>query len=109
MQGYEYYAGLRRNIEKHGLPKFNRFLADLQMSGTPAELVEQTVDRVRALDAGGVVNLFQFGGMPQEIAERSLRIYAEQVLPQLQAIDPFRAIGASTPEESPSRSKAAQQ
>lgn len=91
--GYEYYAGLRRNISKHGLPAFNRFLADLQMGGTPAELVEQTVERVRALGAGGVVNLFAFGGMPQEVAQRSLDVYVEQVLPQLAAVDPQRDVG----------------
>ncbi|GLZ49691.1 luciferase [Actinomycetospora sp. NBRC 106375] len=93
--GYEYYAGLRRNITKHGLPAFNRFLADLQMGGTPDELVEQTVERIRALDAGGVVNLFAFGGMPQDVAERSFDVYSEQVLPKLAGIDPQRDIGVA--------------
>jgi alkanesulfonate monooxygenase SsuD/methylene tetrahydromethanopterin reductase-like flavin-dependent oxidoreductase (luciferase family) len=97
VNGYEYYAGLRRNIEKHGLPKFNRFLADLQMGGTPEELVEQTVERVRALDAGGVVNLFGFGGMPQEVAQRGYDVYTEQVLPRLREIDPHRDICAPIP------------
>lgn len=104
--GYEYYAGLRRNITKHGLPTFNRFLADLQMGGTPDELVEQTAERVRALDAGGVVNLFSFGGMPQAVAQRALDVYAEQVLPWLRAIDPHRDIGlvTATARSAPSQS-----
>lgn len=93
INGYEYYAGLRRNIEKHGLPQFNRFLADLQMGGTPEELVEQTVERVRELDAGGVINLFCFGGMPHEVAQRSLDTYVDRVLPKLLAVDPHRDIG----------------
>ncbi len=92
VNGYEYYAGLRRNITKHGLPKFNRFLADLQMGGTPDALIELTVDRVRALDAGGVVNVLSFGGMPVEVARRNFETYAEQVLPRLRAIDPHRGI-----------------
>ena len=92
INGYEYYAGLRRNIEKHGLATFNRFLADLQMGGTPEELVEQTTERVRELDAGGVVNVLGFGGMPQEVAERNFASYAEHVLPKLRAIDPHREI-----------------
>jgi alkanesulfonate monooxygenase SsuD/methylene tetrahydromethanopterin reductase-like flavin-dependent oxidoreductase (luciferase family) len=96
VNGYEYYAGLRRNIEKHGLPAFNRFLADLQMGGTPDEIVEQTVERVRALNAGGVVNLFCFGGMPTEVAQRSLDTYVDHVLPKLQAVDPFRDICVPT-------------
>jgi alkanesulfonate monooxygenase SsuD/methylene tetrahydromethanopterin reductase-like flavin-dependent oxidoreductase (luciferase family) len=92
--GYEYYAGLRRNIQKHGLDRFNRFLADLQMGGTPDSLVEQTVERVRALDAGGVINVFGFGGMSPEVAQRNLDTYVEHVLPRLRATDPSREICA---------------
>jgi alkanesulfonate monooxygenase SsuD/methylene tetrahydromethanopterin reductase-like flavin-dependent oxidoreductase (luciferase family) len=101
VNGYEYYAGLRRNIEKHGLPAFNRFLADLQMGGTPDELVEQTVDRVRALDAGGVINVLGFGGMTGEESQRNFDTYAEHVLPRLQAIDTFRDICAPSTEGQP--------
>lgn len=93
--GYEYYAGLRRNITKHGLPAFNRFLADLQMGGTPEELVEQTAERVRALDAGGVVNVLGFGGMPADVAARNADVYAREVLPRLQAIDTHRELGGA--------------
>ncbi|WP_051342720.1 LLM class flavin-dependent oxidoreductase [Pseudonocardia spinosispora] len=94
INGYEYYAGLRANITKHGLDRFNRFLADLQMGGTPDELVDQTVERVRALGAGGVVNIFGFGGMPQAVAQRTYDVYTEQVLPRLRGIDTFRDICA---------------
>lgn len=97
VNGYEYYAGLRRNIEKHGLPKFNRFLADLQMGGTPDALIDETVARVRALDAGGVVNVLGFGGMPQDVAQRNFDTYAEHVLPALRGIDPGRDICQSIP------------
>ncbi len=101
VNGYEYYAGLRKNIAKHGLPQFNRFLADLQMGGSPDELVEQTVERVRSLGAGGVVNIFGFGGMTQAEAQRMFDTYSERVLPQLQAIDPFRTICRPLPAEEP--------
>lgn len=90
VNGYEYYAALRKNIEKHGLPTFVRFLADLQMAGTPEQMVEQTVDRVRALNAGGVVNIFDFGGMPGEVSRRNFEVYSEQVVPRLRQIDTFR-------------------
>ena len=98
INGYEYYAGLRRNIEKHGVPKFNRFLADLQITGTPDSVLEQTVERVRTLDCGGVINVFSMGGMPADVAERNFRTYAETVLPRLQAIDAFRDIGSPDAE-----------
>ncbi|MEU7812856.1 LLM class flavin-dependent oxidoreductase [Pseudonocardia sp. NPDC049154] len=98
VNGYEYYAGLRRNIEKHGLTQFNRFLADLQMGGTPDALVEETVERVRALDAGGVVNVLSFGGMPADVARRNADVYTEQVLPKLRAVDTFRDVAIPIPE-----------
>jgi alkanesulfonate monooxygenase SsuD/methylene tetrahydromethanopterin reductase-like flavin-dependent oxidoreductase (luciferase family) len=94
INGYEYYAGLRRNIEKHGVLNFNRFLADLQIRGTPEQVVEQTVDRVRALNCAGVVNVFSMGGMPPEVAMRNFQTYAEHVLPKLAAIDTHREIGS---------------
>jgi hypothetical protein len=101
INGYEYYAGLRKNIEKHGLLKFNRFLADLQMSGTPEALVEQTVERVRALDAGGVVNVLSFGGMPAAVARRNFAVFSEQVLPRLRSIDPQRTLGSTARDQAP--------
>lgn len=93
INGYEYYAGLRKNIEKHGVLTFNRFLADLQIHGTPDQVVEATVERVRALNCAGVVNMLSMGGMPTDVAERNFKTYAEKVLPRLQAIDTFREIG----------------
>lgn len=101
VNGYEYYAGLRRNIQKHGLPTFTQFLADLQMAGTPDELVEETVERARALNAGGVVNIFDFGGMPFEVSRRNVEVYTEQVLPRLREVDTFRDICTPIPESTP--------
>ncbi|PWU61084.1 LLM class flavin-dependent oxidoreductase [Micromonospora globispora] len=92
VNGYEYYAGLSRNIEKHGLTRFNKFLADLQISGTPDSVVDQVVDRVRALNAGGVINVLAYGGMSREIAEEQTKLYARTVLPRLRAIDTHRDI-----------------
>lgn len=93
--GYEYYAGLRRNIEKHGVAQFNRFLADLQLSGTPDAFVDQLVERVRVLDCGAVINVLTMGGMPADVAEENFRTFATKVMPRLQAIDTFRQIGVA--------------
>lgn len=94
-KGYEYYAGLRKNIEKHGVQQFNRFLADLQIWGTPDQVVEQTVDRVRELDCGGVINVLSMGGMPPEVSQENFETFATKVLPRLKEIDPDRQIGRS--------------
>ena len=55
IEGYEYYAGLAKNIEKHGLEKFNGFLADLQVWGTPDQVTAKLLDYVERTDAGAVL------------------------------------------------------
>jgi alkanesulfonate monooxygenase SsuD/methylene tetrahydromethanopterin reductase-like flavin-dependent oxidoreductase (luciferase family) len=92
--GYEYYGRLRATIEKHGIERFVRFLADLQLSGTPDDVAAQTVERVRLLDAAGVINVFSFGGMARDVAQANLDAYVEHVLPLLKATDAFRDLGS---------------
>lgn len=96
--GYEYYAGLSRNIEKHGRDKFARFLSDLQVWGTPEEVTEQLIEYQRRCEAGGVIGIFNYGGMPADVAERNLETFASQVLPRLQEHPTkFGVGGATTP------------
>jgi alkanesulfonate monooxygenase SsuD/methylene tetrahydromethanopterin reductase-like flavin-dependent oxidoreductase (luciferase family) len=85
--GYEYYAGLSRNIEKHGREKFTRFLADLQVWGTPDQVVEQMIENNRRIGGAGVVGIFSYGGMPPALATANIRLFAEKVLPRLKAHD----------------------
>ena len=55
IEGYEYYAALANNIAKHGIERFNGFLADLQVWGTPEQVTEKLLDYVKRTDAGGLV------------------------------------------------------
>jgi alkanesulfonate monooxygenase SsuD/methylene tetrahydromethanopterin reductase-like flavin-dependent oxidoreductase (luciferase family) len=87
IEGYEYYAGLSKNIAKHGLDKFNAFLADLQVWGTPDEVTAKLTDYVDLLDAGGVLTTLSFGAMPPDEARANFDLFAREVLPTLQARD----------------------
>jgi alkanesulfonate monooxygenase SsuD/methylene tetrahydromethanopterin reductase-like flavin-dependent oxidoreductase (luciferase family) len=84
-EGYEYYAGLARNIEKHGLDGFCDFLADLQVWGTPDQVVDRILEYVERLDAGGVLLAPSFGGMLPHAAARNFDLIANEVLPRLKA------------------------
>lgn len=98
--GYEYYAGISSNIAKHGRDKFARFLAELQVWGTPAEVVEQLGEYQRMVGAGGIIGVFSYGGMPFDVAEDNLRLFSEKVMPRLQALDVDGSVGSgSTPTE----------
>ena len=87
IEGYEYYAALARNIEKHGLEKFCGFLADLQVWGTPDEVTEKLVDYVKRTDAGGLVVPLSFGGLPPEETKANFDLFAAEVLPELKRLD----------------------
>jgi len=83
--GYEYYAGLSRMIEKHGRDTFTRFLADLQVFGTPDQVVEQMIENNRRIGGAGVIGIFSYGNMPPPLAKANIRLFAEKVLPRLKA------------------------
>ena len=85
--GYEYYGKLAERIAKHGKEAFSRFLADLQVWGTPDEVAIQLTENVRRLDAAGVVGVFSYGGMPLELADQNMNCFARKVLPVLAGVD----------------------
>lgn len=95
IEGYEYYAGLAKNIAKHGLEKFNGFLADLQVWGTPDQVTEQILENVRRCDAGALIIQLRFGGMEPDLAARNYELFVERVLPALQAHDVGGDLGVS--------------
>ena len=95
--GYEYYGALARNIHKHGIDTFVRFLADLQVWGTPDEVVDGVIANVERAGCGGFLAALSYGGMPYDIARENQRLFAEKVLPRLKAHDTGVEIGAAPP------------
>jgi alkanesulfonate monooxygenase SsuD/methylene tetrahydromethanopterin reductase-like flavin-dependent oxidoreductase (luciferase family) len=93
INGYEYYGALARNIAKHGIEGFVNFLADLQVRGTPEQVLEQMLHYQKLTDCGGMIGIFSFGGMPHDLAEANMRLFAERVLPRLKAHRVDAAIG----------------
>jgi alkanesulfonate monooxygenase SsuD/methylene tetrahydromethanopterin reductase-like flavin-dependent oxidoreductase (luciferase family) len=87
IDGYEYYGGLAKNIAKHGVGKFNDFLADLQVWGTPDEVAEKLAAMVEEFDIGSFVTYFQYGEMPAEMGRANYELFAKKVLPKLKDID----------------------
>lgn len=87
VEGYEYYAGLQKNIAKHGVERFCGFLADLQVWGTPDEVIEKILDHVRRTNAGAVLATLAYGGMPHDLADANFDLFAREVLPALHSHD----------------------
>ena len=57
-----------------------------QPIGTPDEIIEKIRTLQRAISLEMVVIHFFYGGMPRAKAEKSLRLFAEKVLPAVQAM-----------------------
>jgi alkanesulfonate monooxygenase SsuD/methylene tetrahydromethanopterin reductase-like flavin-dependent oxidoreductase (luciferase family) len=95
IEGYEYYGALANNIAKHGMERFNGFLADLQVWGTPDEVTEKLLDYVKRCDAGALVIDVTFGDMPYEEARANFDLFAADVLPELHRHDVGGDIGVS--------------
>ena len=93
IEGYEYYAALARSVEKHGIEKFNEFLADLQIYGRPEEVFEKLKAMKERFDVGSFIIYTQFGGMPFEVGMENYELFARRVLPQLKELD----VGADAP------------
>lgn len=91
--GYEYYGKLADRIAKHGPEAFSRFLAELQIWGTPDAVTEQIRENIRRIDAAGVITLFNYAGMPDEVARGNVDLFVDKVLPTLQSIDTGATVG----------------
>ena len=95
IKGYEYYGALARNIEKHGTDAFVNFLADLQIWGTPEQVHDRIRDYIEKIDGAGIIGVFSYGGMPKQLAKENITLFAEKVLPRLQATDLGVEVGGS--------------
>lgn len=98
IEGYEYYGALAKSVEKHGIEKFNDFLADLQIWGRPEEVVEKLTEMKKRFDVGKFIIYTQFGDMPFEVGRENYELIARKVLPALKDLDVTTAEVGTAPE-----------
>ena len=98
IKGYEYYGALSRNIEKHGVESFVKFLADLQVWGTPDQCFERIMEQHELAGTCGLIGAFSYGGMPHESADANMRLFADKVLPRLKAVGVKTVVGGDGEE-----------
>jgi alkanesulfonate monooxygenase SsuD/methylene tetrahydromethanopterin reductase-like flavin-dependent oxidoreductase (luciferase family) len=84
--GYEYYGALAANIKKHGPDRFARFLAELQIWGTPDQVFERVREYQRMTGCDTLIGVFSFGGIPHEEAKRNMQLFAKKVMPRLKEL-----------------------
>jgi alkanesulfonate monooxygenase SsuD/methylene tetrahydromethanopterin reductase-like flavin-dependent oxidoreductase (luciferase family) len=85
-KGYEYYGKMQEMVTKYGEEGVTDFFLNLQVWGTPQQCYEKILDIRERVGSDSYVGVFSYAGMPIEDAERSMRLFAREVMPQLKKL-----------------------
>ncbi len=84
MKGYEAYKAMQeRASQPGGVDEMTDFFLNLQVWGTPEQCYERILDVQKRTGAEAFNGVFSYGGMPYDLAEASLRLFASEVMPEL--------------------------
>ncbi|MGH2634047.1 MAG: LLM class flavin-dependent oxidoreductase [Tepidiformaceae bacterium] len=86
-KGYEQYAAFGELLNKKSSEEVGEHSARPQAWGTPQQVLEKLTHIQRMTSAEEFILNFRFGAMPAATAERSMRLFAAEVLPALQKLD----------------------
>ncbi|MGA1052352.1 MAG: hypothetical protein ACO3WU_08655, partial [Ilumatobacteraceae bacterium] len=71
------------------------FFLGIQVWGTPDQVVDKIVTIQDNTHADAYMGVFSYAGMPIDEAERSMRLFAARVMPELQALpSAYERLGA---------------
>jgi alkanesulfonate monooxygenase SsuD/methylene tetrahydromethanopterin reductase-like flavin-dependent oxidoreductase (luciferase family) len=83
-KGYEFHAKMAEAMSS-GKAGDATLLGRTQCFGTPERCLEVLREIKSTVDAEEFVGVFKYGGMPLEEAERSMKLFASEVLPKVHA------------------------
>ena len=88
-KGYEAYKGIQDLASAPGgVDAVVEFFLGLQVFGTPEECHDRIVASIERTGGDTFNGVFSYAGMPYEDAEASLRLFASEVMPELQKRPP---------------------
>lgn len=96
-KGYEYYGKMSEKIATYGTDKVIDYFMNLQVWGTPAQCYEKILDVRSRVGNDTFVGVFSYAGMDYAEAERNMRLFAKEVMPELQKLGPAAAVSAPRP------------
>jgi len=85
-KGYEYYGKMSEKIAEYGTDAVIDYFVNLQVSGTPEQCYEKILDIHRRTGNSHFVGVFSYAGMPCDEAERNMRLFAKDVMPELKTL-----------------------
>jgi alkanesulfonate monooxygenase SsuD/methylene tetrahydromethanopterin reductase-like flavin-dependent oxidoreductase (luciferase family) len=84
-QGYQHYSSSAELFRQVGLEVAAEGYRGLHCWGTPRQILEKLEARKRLLGGFDLLVIPRYGGLPFEAAEQSLRLFADEVLPELRS------------------------
>jgi alkanesulfonate monooxygenase SsuD/methylene tetrahydromethanopterin reductase-like flavin-dependent oxidoreductase (luciferase family) len=86
VKGYELYRDAAEALRAVGAETSSRIYCGIQTWGTPAQILEKLCHRSQLLGDFDLALISHYGGMPVALAEQSMRLFAEQVMPELRKL-----------------------
>jgi alkanesulfonate monooxygenase SsuD/methylene tetrahydromethanopterin reductase-like flavin-dependent oxidoreductase (luciferase family) len=90
-KGYEYYGKMSEKIQQYGTDTVIDYFMNLQVWGTPEQCYEKILDIHARTGNSHYVGVFSYAGMPYDEAERNMRLFAREVMPELKRLPPEAA------------------
>ncbi len=91
VKGYDAYAAKIAVAKEVGIDGIIDGFMEASVWGTPDQVLRMLEERRETLGDFELATSFRFGGSPYEVSERSLRLYAKEVLPVVQSWSQDRA------------------
>jgi alkanesulfonate monooxygenase SsuD/methylene tetrahydromethanopterin reductase-like flavin-dependent oxidoreductase (luciferase family) len=89
LRGYESYKMVsRENATPEVIDQMTEFFLNLQIFGTPEQCYNRILDFKKKTGAEAFTAIFSYGGMPYDLAERNMRMFAREVMPELKKLVP---------------------
>jgi alkanesulfonate monooxygenase SsuD/methylene tetrahydromethanopterin reductase-like flavin-dependent oxidoreductase (luciferase family) len=90
MKGYGDYANNAALLKDVGMEDAARGFTDINTFGTPQQILDKLAARRKTIGDFDLTVQVSYGGMPAKEAENSIRLFAKEVLPEIQS---WRAAG----------------
>ena len=97
IKGYEQY-GAQSDVLRQNPALFTKGFFNSHPWGTPDEAIKRATELADAFGTDEIMFIFKYGAMPIDKAEKSMRLFAKEVMPALHAINP-KPITAEAPAE----------
>lgn len=83
IRGYENYQIGADLIKSAGLEQSQKTYVEAQNYGTPKQVIEKYRDRMDVIGDFNTMLIVSSGGIPFDVAQNSLKLFSEQVMPEL--------------------------